>query len=329
MTRKGLVVVSSVLISLLLFSTAGGATTVFRIGHIQNIDHPHHLALLKFEELVEKKTNGSIDVKIYPNSQLGNAITQIQAVKMGTLEGFLDGVGWYGQFLGDYYLPATAFAAKDMSHALKIMEGEVGKEMAERLRQKHGLLSIDQSWARLPRHLIAKKPVRSLADVKGLKLRVPELKCYVEPWKALGASPTPIAFSEVYLALQQGVVDAMECPLDMIYTQKFHEVAKYVSLTYHLFETANLVVNDRWFSRLTKAQQQAIFEADAEARKYNDELTYTSEQKIINLMKAEGVTFIDVDRDEFYNACKDVPRRLESEGLWTKGLYEAALAAAH
>lgn len=329
MARKHLVVVLALLVSLLMVgsSTALGATQ-FRIGHIMNIDHPHHLALMKFAELVKEKTGGSVEVKIYPNSQLGNALTQIQAVKLGTLEGFLDGVGWYGQFQGDYYLPATAFAVRDMDHAVRIMDGPVGQAMAERLRQQHGLRVLDQSWVRLPRHLLSSKPVRSLADIKNLKLRIPELKSYVEPWRALGASPTPIAFAEVYLALQQGIVDAMECPLDMIYTQRLHEVAKYLTLTYHQFETGSLVVNDRWYSRLTPDQQQAIAEALGEAKKYNNELSYADELEIIEKMKEEGVIFIEIDRDELIEAAKDVPVRLEEEGLWTKGLYESALAEA-
>jgi len=327
--RKCLVLSLTLLMSLFVIgaSTAMGGT-VFRIGHIMNIDHPHHLALLKFAELVNEKTGGSVEVKIYPNSQLGNALTQIQAVKMGTLEGFLDGVGWYGQFQGDYYLPATAFAVRDMAHAVRIMDGPVGQAMGERLRQKHGLRVLDQSWVRLPRHLLSTRPIKSLADIKGLKLRIPELKSYVEPWKALGASPTPIAFAEIYLALQQGVVEAMECPLDMIYTQKLHEVAKYLTLTYHQFETGCLVVNDKWYSKLTASQQQGIKEALQEAKKYNDELSYAQEKKIIEQMKAEGVTFIEIDRDELIQGCKDVPVRLEEEGLWTKGLYADALAEA-
>ena len=292
------------------------------------MDQPHHLALVKFAEIMKEKTNGGIEVKIFPNSQLGSAMTQIQSVRMGTLDAFLDGVGWYGQLSGDYYLPATAYAFKDWDHCVKVMDGPVGKEMADRLLKETGLKVIDQVWYRMPRQLLSRKPVRSVNDVKGLKLRIPELVSYVEPWKALGASPTPIAFAEVYLALQQGVVDAMECPIDLIYTQKLYEAAKYLTLTYHQFESGNFVMNDKIFNSFSRKDQQIIIDAVKEAGRYNNELTFANEEAVTQKMKDAGVTFIEVDRAAFIEKCKNVPADLEARGLWTKGLYQKAMQAA-
>jgi tripartite ATP-independent transporter DctP family solute receptor len=244
---------------------------------------------------------------------------------MGTLDAFLDGVGWYGQLIGDYYLPATAFAFRDWDHCIKVMTGPIGQEMADKLEKQHGLKVLDQNWLRLPRHLLSRKPVKSVADVKGLKIRIPELTSYIEPWKALGASPTPIAFSEVYLALQQGVVEAMECPVDLIYTQKLHEPAKYLILTAHQAEPGNLVMNAKLYNSLSSKEQKIIMKAAKEAGEYNNKLTQDNEQSVINKMKAEGVTFIEVNRAEFVEKAKDVPKMLEAKGLWSKGLYEKAM----
>jgi tripartite ATP-independent transporter DctP family solute receptor len=205
------------------------------------------------------------------------------------------------------------------------MTGPIGQEMADKLEKQHGLKVLDQNWLRLPRHLLSRKPVKSVADVKGLKIRIPELTSYIEPWKALGASPTPIAFSEVYLALQQGVVEAMECPVDLIYTQKLHEPAKYLILTAHQAEPGNLVMNAKLYNSLSSKEQKIIMKAAKEAGEYNNKLTQDNEQSVINKMKAEGVTFIEVNRAEFVEKAKDVPKMLEAKGLWSKGLYEKAM----
>jgi tripartite ATP-independent transporter DctP family solute receptor len=324
MNKKLLSLVMVFVLAFALFGIADAAK-VIRIGHIMAMDQPHHLALVKFAEMVKKETKGSIEVKIFPNSQLGSALTQIQSVKMGTLDAFLDGVGWYGQLIGDYYLPATAFAFRDWDHCIKVMTGPIGQEMADKLEKQHGLKVLDQNWLRLPRHLLSRKPVKSVADVKGLKIRIPELTSYIEPWKALGASPTPIAFSEVYLALQQGVVEAMECPVDLIYTQKLHEPAKYLILTAHQAEPGNLVMNAKLYNSLSSKEQKIIMKAAKEAGEYNNKLTQDNEQSVINKMKAEGVTFIEVNRAEFVEKAKDVPKMLEAKGLWSKGLYEKAM----
>lgn len=322
MKKLALVMVTFLMVTLTFspFETAN-AVKVIRIGHIQNQEHPHHLALVKFAELVKQKTGGSVEVRVLPNSQLGDALTQIQSVKMGTIEAFLDGVGWYGQFIGDYYLFATAFAMKDWNYCVKVMEGPVGQEIANKLLKQEGLKTINQTWYRLPRQLLARKPIRSVADVNGIKMRIPALTSYIQSWKALGASPTPIPFSEVYLALQQGVVDAMESPIDNIYTQKLHEVAKYLMLTYHQYEPGNLVMNAKFFNSLSNKEQKAVMEAADEAQAYNNKLTFANEKTVLDKFRNEGVTIIEVDREEFVNKCKNVPLQLEEKGLWTKGLY--------
>jgi tripartite ATP-independent transporter DctP family solute receptor len=318
----GLLVIFVLVLSL---SNMATATKILRIGNIQNPDQAVNQACLKFGELVKKKTNGSIEVKVFPNSQLGNATTQIQSVKMGTLDAFVDGVGWLSQLVSDFNLPLTPYAMKSVEQSVHVMQGEIGQEMAEKLRKQYGLRMIDVSWKRLPRHLLSKRPVRTVNDLKGLKLRVAEAVINIEAWKAMGASPTPIAFSEVYLALQQGIVDAMECPLDMIYTQKFHEVAKYLSLTGHLSEPSAFIMNEKYFQGLTPKEQKAIFEAAAEAGKLNNKMLTAKEKEVMELMKKEGVIFIKVNRQEFIDKCKNVPAIIEEKGLCTKGLYERAM----
>jgi len=176
----------------------------------------------------------------------------------------------------------------------------------------------------MPRQLLSVKPIKTVDDVKGIKLRIPELASYVVPWKELGASPTPIALAEVYLALQQGVVDACELPIDMIYTQKLHEVAKYLILTAHQSEPSGFILNGNLFKSLTPKEQKVILDAAKEAGKYNDKLSNALEKELVEKMKKGGTVFITVDREAFRNKVKDAPYILEEKGVWPKGLYDRA-----
>lgn len=184
--------------------TTANKSKVIRIGHIQNTDHPHHLALMKFAEIVKQQSGGSLEVQVFPNSQLGNALTQIQSVKTGGVEGFLDGVGWYGQLSGEYYVFGTAFALKDWDQCVRVMNGPIGQEMADKLLKTQGLKVINQTWYRLPRQLLTSKPVRTVADLSGVKIRVPEIASYLEAWKALGSSPLPLRTLRSILLCSRG-----------------------------------------------------------------------------------------------------------------------------
>jgi tripartite ATP-independent transporter DctP family solute receptor len=292
----------------------------FTVGHIQNTDHAIHKAMEKFKQYVEKASNGGITVQIFPNSQLGDALTQISSMRMGTLGGFVDGVGWYGQLEGDYYLPATAYAIKNWDAYNEVMGGEVGKEMSDKLLKNFGLRVLDQAWARLPRNVLARMPIRNIGDLQGKKMRVPELKSYIIPWQMMGSTPTPVAFSEVYLALQQGVVDALECPIDNMYTSRLQEVAKYLVMTRHQMESANFVVSEQVFSTLTDDEKKIILDGAAEAKAENDRVIREAEANVIEKMKADGVEVIEVNVQEFYDRAKEAPVVLENDGTWTKGL---------
>jgi tripartite ATP-independent transporter DctP family solute receptor len=314
----------SVFLCISLAGTAESAPKVMRVGHIQSTDHPYQKGLEKFRDLVKEKTNGEIEVRIFPMAQLGSGPTQIQSVKMGTLESFIEGAGMYANLVGEYAIFTAAYVF-DREDVYKVLDGPIGKELNEDLIKRHGIRMLCTSWERGPRHLLSKRPVLKVADVKGLKLRVPQDVTFLVSWKMLGASPTPINMGELYLALQQGIVEAEENPLETHYTQKFYEAAKHLSLTAHVIENAGFSVNEKWFQGLTKAQQNALSEAAKEAGKVNNELNTSLESTYRKKMEDEGVKFYVVDRATFREACKEAPREVEGTGLWKKGYYDSIL----
>jgi len=319
---RKIILTFSVAAALLLSGGAAHAAKQLRVGMVMTPDHPHVIAMNKFADLVKAKTNGSVEIKVFPNSQLGNAIAQIQSVKMGTLEAFMDGAGWYGQLVGDYYIFATPYLMKDIDHTRRVAASPIADEINAKLIEKHGMRMLTLGWLRLARDVISKKPVKNLADVQGLKMRVPELTSFAEGWRTLGASPTPVAYSEIYLALQQGIVESAELSMDMFFNLKLYEVAKNITLTQHQAEPGAMIVNERFYKGLTPAEQKALSEALKEAGALNDDLIRKDQDRIVAAMKAAGVTFYDINRAEFREKTKNLPYALEEKGVWTKGLFD-------
>ena len=318
------VVMISVFLYISLLGTAESAPKVMRVGHIQSTEHPYQKGLDRFRDLVKQKTNGEIEVRIFPAAQLGSGPTQIQSVKLGTLESFIEGSGMYANLVGEFALFTTAYVF-DREDVYKVMDGPIGRALNEDLIKRHGIRLLCTSWERGPRHLLSKRPVLTVADVKGLKLRVPQDVTFLVSWKMLGASPTPIAMGELYLALQQGIVEAEENPFETHYTQKFYEAAKHLSLTAHVIENAGFTVNEKWFQGLTKTQQNALSEAAIEGGKVNNELNTSLEAFYRKKMEEQGVKVYTVDRAAFREACKEAPREVEASGLWKKGYYDTIL----
>jgi len=300
---------------------------VLKIGHQMNPEHPDHLGTMKFREIVEAKTGGSVKVEVYPSDQLGSFFTQMQNLKQGIQQGHVNGLGFPGHFVPEFFLFNTAYAFKGFDGYAKAINGPVGAEIREKLIKTAGirLLSVGD-WRRGPRDLLSRQPIRTVEEVKGLKIRVPETPSYIASWEALGASPTPVAFGEAYLALQQGVVKALECPLDLIYSQKFYEVAKFISITEHLPELIALGVTEKFWQGLSASEKKILEDAAAEAGKYARKIVEDNEAGIKEKMAKAGVTYIEVDKEAFYQKGKNAANILEQKNVWPKGFYERIAA---
>lgn len=298
---------------------------VIRAGSIQSSSHPIVQGLQRFSKLVGEKTNNAVQVQVYPDSQLGNAIPQIEGVKLGTQEMFVDGASFATQFgVNDYAITIAPFLFQSSKDVRKIMGGPIGKAMAEELRKKQGILVLNQQWDAAPRELLTKKPVLTPKDIKGLKIRVPEIRIFLETWRALGASPTPMAFGEIFTGLQQGTIDGLELPLDMIYTQKHYEVAKFIALTHHCIGTQFVLINEKFFNGLPPAYQTAIMQAVNGAGDYQNELVQGGVDKVKTSLSQAGVKFAEIDFNEWKKLVKDLPSLMEEKNVWGKGLYAKA-----
>jgi tripartite ATP-independent transporter DctP family solute receptor len=273
-------------------------------------------------KLVEERSAGRLKIEFFPGSQLGNAITQIEGVMMGSQDMFATAAEWMAQFENDYNILAMAFGFRDQKHLQTFFKSPLNTAIKEKLRKDRGIRIISENWERPPRVLLAKKPVYSPKDLQGIKMRVPEIEMYLLVWKAMGTQPTQVAWGETYLALLQGVVDAMEGPFDTLLGMKFYEAAPQISLTNHLICAASVSINDKKFLSLPKDLQDILVGAAKETGDYFSNLVIESYDKDKKQMESKGAKFIVVDRKPFQEKMIPLVKELEDHGKWTKGLYQ-------
>ena len=301
---------SAALLSMLAMSTSAlAASVVLKLGHIAEQTNPYAMGADKFAELVKEKSKGDIEVKVFPSSQLGAQKELIEGLIYGTVDMALSGTAELGTFQPQMAIFDMPFLFKDRAHAYKALD-TVGMELGKPLEAKGiKLLGYMENGIRHMTNNV--RPIRTPADMKGLKMRVMNNKVYVEMMKALGASPTPMAFSELYSALQQGTVDGQENPNAHIFTKRFYEVQKYASKTGHAYAPEPVLISMATWRKLTPAQQQIIQSAANEAIAWQRKLSEEKDTEFWNKIKATGkMEAIDVDRKPFMEATAPVYKEM-------------------
>lgn len=324
----------SILMLIVCFLSAGiVAGKTLKMGAVVGAEANISKAANHFIKLVDERTGGSVKIQYFPDSMLGKAATQIESLRMGELDFFVGGVGWFSQLVGEYKLWATAFVMKDYDHARAAMEGEPGEIARGKLLDQYKIRMLDGTWYRAPRQVFSTEkggPIRSINDLKGVVMRTVELDAFTIPWGSTPATATAIPYSELYMALTQGVAEAFEGPLDLTVNNKMHEPCKYLSITDHQFETAGIFMSEMAYQALTKDEQIIIKKAAAETRDLTEELIKIDSEKLLKNLREEGrmVIIEDVDRESFFKALSDVPLKMENMGLWEKGLYNKVMKLA-
>ncbi len=252
-------------LSLILFSSSAFAKkTTLKLAHYYAESHPQHIALQDFAKEVKETSNGKINIKIFPNAQLGTEEQMINGVRNGTIEIVL--IGALVQSLDPKLgFTETPFLMRDYEHAKAVLDSDLGREIAlvfEDFGMKHLAYSVSGF-----RVISSNKPVNAPEDYKGLRMRVPNVQTFVEMANLLGVNGQTMAFTEVFTALEQGVVDAQENPMGLIKAQGFYEVQKYIIETNHMFTNLNLVMNQKAFHKLSDEQKEVIKTA---AENYNE-----------------------------------------------------------
>lgn len=275
-----------------------------KLGHIQTEQDFWHLGSLKFKEELEKRSNGEITLKIYPNSTLGGDRDLVEGMQMGTVDfGLVAGVlGNFEKSIGLLELPYL-FDSQDEFN--KVIHGPIGEEIAGRMVKKSGIRILNW-WDRGPRETTSNKPINKLEDLKGLKIRLPEIPAMVASWRAMGANPTPMAWSEVYTGLQQNVIEAQENPVPFIYGGRINEVQKYIAMTDHKYEYVTIAMSEMRWKKLNDKQRQIIIEAANAATAYENQLVLDKTNELLAEMQSKGLQVTHPDKKELAAAARSV-----------------------
>ncbi|MEN6413082.1 MAG: TRAP transporter substrate-binding protein [Veillonellales bacterium] len=294
-----------------------------KLGHIQSESDLWQLGAKKFAELVSAKTNGEIVIKIYPNSTIGNDRDMAEGLQMGSVD-FALIAGVLGNFEPSLQIMEMPYLFKDEDHLRKVIYGPVGAELLSNLQKSSNIRGLS-FWERGPRQLTSNKPINSLDDIKGLKIRVPEIPPMVAAWKAMGANPTPMAWGEVYTALQQNVIEAQENPIPYIQAGKINEVQKYIAITNHKYEYVILAMSNKTWEKLTPEQQKAITEAAEEATQYENKLVQEKTDELFKDLQAKGMKVTTPDTTDWARLAKTTHQEFaEKYGM---ELYNKIIAA--
>lgn len=282
----------------------------YKLGHVGPPTHPYQLGALKFAELVKQGTQGKIVIDVFPSSQLGNERDLIEGMQLGTVDFVLSSTGPMAAFDPKFGAPDLPFIFRDLNHAYAVLDGAVGKELFAALEKKGitGLAWFENGFRQVTN---SRRAIEKAEDLKGLKIRTMENPIHVAFFKELGVDPTPMAFGEVFSALEQKVVDGQENPVTAVLAAKFFEVQKYLAMTGHVYTAVPLMVRSDLFASFTPEQKKVILDAAREASRYERQLLADQEKTGIEELKKKGMTITYPDRARLREATAPVYKKFE------------------
>ncbi|WP_066047840.1 TRAP transporter substrate-binding protein [Robertmurraya korlensis] len=289
---------------------ANGATNekLMKLAVVTSEDRSLTKGLVKFGELVEDKTNGSIKVEVYPNGQLGGDREVFESLQFGSIQGTTMSTGPIAQFVPKFNVFDLPFLFPNSEVAYEVLDGKIGTDLLAELESQN-VVGLNY-WENGFRHLTnGVKEVKTPDDVKGLKIRTLENDLHMDIWSELGANPTPMAFTELFAGLQQGVVDGQENPVGNVTANKFYEVQKYLSKTGHVYNASPFLISKDFWNTLSDEEKKAVQEAADEARDYQRELNQKEDEDGYKFLTENGMTVTDItdeEKDAFLEKVKPV-----------------------
>ncbi len=284
-------------------STAMAADVTLKLGHLANEENIWHQAALHFAEEVAAGTEGRVEVQVFPNESLGKEIDVINGMQLGTADMTITGESLQN-WAPKAALLALPYAYRSLEHMDEVAAGEIGDQIEAEIIANADIRPLTY-FARGPRNLSANRAITTPAELNGFKLRVPNVPLFVTAWQALGANPTPMAFSEVFTSLQNGTIEGQENPLALFQSGGFYEVQKTVNLTEHVRSWIYLTISENAWNKLSEADQAAVQAAADSTQEFERALFMADEQELVAELEAAGVTFVEVDQQAFADAARD------------------------
>jgi len=292
----------AVLATALLFASGAAlAQTKLKWAHVYETSEPYHKWSVWAAGEIEKRTNGRYHIDVFPASSLGKESDLNQGLTLGTVDMIISGLSFAARTMPRIGVGYYPYTFRDGEHLVKWAASPAFKEMTDEYRNKTGIQITAMTYYGI-RQTTSNKEFKDCAGMKGLKMRVPDVPAYLALPKSCGANPTPIAFAEVYLALQNGTVDAQENPLTTIEAKKFYEVQKFIILTGHIVDSLATQVAPHVWSKLSDADKQVFVTVTREAATSATADITKRERELADEFKKKGLTIIDPDKKSFQDA---------------------------
>lgn len=305
--------------ALVVSGPALAADIDLRLAHVLSESEPAHLAAVSFAEAVGKRTDGRVSITVHPSAQLGSNPEVYEQVKTGAPVIVISDPGYLADFAPDFGVLNGPYLLEDPADFLKLLDSDVYAEMKSAVREGGNFEVLTMNWLFGARHIIADRPVTTIEQASGLKIRVPPNVMWIETMKGMGADGVQIAWSEVYTGLSSGVVEAAEAPLASIWGAKLHEAAKEISMTGHFKAFIGLAMNSDLFASYPEDIQAIMLEEAAAAGVLMTNMVLGSEAEYRAKLEGEGVTFhTDVDLAAFQKKTASVYDQFPN---WSDGLY--------
>ena len=297
------------LVAALMLPVSASAEKTLKIGLGDPIDSDQGVLALRFKEIVEKTSGGKYMVDIFPAGQLGDEQKMVKDARRGSLDGAVVAVNNITPFAKSVGILTLPYLMQSFDDAVKATTGELGDKWRDVLIKEAGVHVLGWAYSNFRVLTNSKKPVKNLADLKGLKIRVPKNAIMIGTWQALGAEPIPMAWPETFTALQQKVVDGQDNPHITNYTMKFYEVQDYTSEVHYLFSLQPLVMGEKFFNSLPAEDQAMLTRAGIEAQQYNLLFSVTKSEAAKQNMIDKGMEYMEIEDEDQWS-------KLAMEKVW-------------
>jgi tripartite ATP-independent transporter DctP family solute receptor len=297
------------------------AQTKLKWAHVYETSEPYHTEALWAAAEIKKRTNGKYEIEVFPASQLGNENQINEGLGLGTVDIIYTGINFAAATYKPLGITGAPFILRDFDHWKAYRDSKLFQELAKGYddKTKHKIVALTYYGQR---HVTANKMIMKPEDMKGMKLRVPPAPLFLMFTKSVGANATPIAFAEVYLALQQGTVDGQENPLPTIMAKKFYEVQSHIILTGHITESLVTVVGNHVWTKLTPDEQKIFADVLKEAASHATDAIAASEKTMAAEFKKLGKTVVEPDREAFRKAAIPLHNDASAGAGWTQAQYD-------
>jgi tripartite ATP-independent transporter DctP family solute receptor len=312
-------------LALLLSPAAASAQKTLTLGGSDSVGSLLDRQNALFTKLVNERASGKLKINFIQGEQLGNDQQVIEQMIAGSVDIYGDVLDWYANWVKDFAIMGWGFTFRDPAHLQQFTESAVYQKLADELRAKQGIRILAAS-ATQPRVMFANKPITKLDDISGIKMRVPEIKVYVKLWETLGARPSRLAWAEVFLGLKNGVVDAAEGPVSAAFAAKFHEAAKHIIRTDHIYSSAHITINEKAYQALSPELQEVVLAAAKEAVAWTRDQSSKDTEEALGKMAAAGATLHKIDASPIRARSEAAVADMEKDGAWSAGLWQSIQA---